>query len=148
MSPEFSTSPCWHSYGFHFCSWPNAQHCSSDKASTWIAYFFFFFSCQFLTASVVSFALQETALWCLSGIHLPFSPTALPSSGYCVTYNFSSPCLPSQTENQLSTAFVLFSWHLSLHGSPSSVPFHCRFLSWRLMCTLLCGHHSFCLESQ
>lgn len=100
-----------------------------------------FFCCQFLTASDVSFVLEETALKCLSGIHLPFSPTALPPSSYRVTYNFSSPCLPFQRENQLSTAFVLLSWHRSLHGSPNSVSYRCRFLSWHLVCTLLCRHH-------
>ena len=60
----------------------------------------------------------------------------------CNYYNFSSPRLPFQMiHNQLSTAFVLLSWHQFLDGSPNSVSYHCRFLSCHLMCTLVCGHH-------
>lgn len=59
----------------------------------------------------------------------------------CSYYDFSSPCLAFQIHNQLSTAFVLLSWCQFLDGSPNPLCYHFRFLSYHLMCTLVCGHH-------
>lgn len=94
---------------------------------------------QFLTSILLCQKLCCSVSFRHSSAFLPYSPPIFKL--LCNYYNFSSPCVPFQIHNKLSTAFVLLSWHQFLDDSPDSVSYHCRFLSCHLMCTLVCGHH-------